>query len=74
MPDYRMYVIGDDGLFYKPIELPNCPDDQYALEAAKPLVDGHDVELWQLDRKAAVMDHRTISDNAPLKINTSCAR
>jgi hypothetical protein len=25
------------------------------------LIDGHDVELWQLDRKVAVFDHQTKS-------------
>jgi hypothetical protein len=28
-------------------------DDDTAKERAKALVDGHDVELWQLDRKIA---------------------
>jgi hypothetical protein len=28
-----------------------CPNDEAAKEKAKQLVDGHDVELWQLGRK-----------------------
>jgi hypothetical protein len=31
-----------------------CADDDAAKERAKQLVDGHDVELWQLDRKISV--------------------
>jgi hypothetical protein len=30
-----------------------CPDDKTAKEYAKNLVDGHDVELWQGERKIA---------------------
>jgi hypothetical protein len=45
MPDYRAYVVGHDGHFigYEPLV---CPDDADAIEKAKRLVDGHDVELW----------------------------
>lgn len=52
MPDYRAYLIGSDGHFHKAQAL-QCTDDEAAKEAAKQLVDGHDVELWQLDRKVA---------------------
>jgi hypothetical protein len=31
-----------------------CVDDDEAKEHAKQLVDGHDVELWQLERHIAV--------------------
>jgi hypothetical protein len=33
------------------------PDDDTAKEQAKQLVDGHDVELWQLGRKVATFKH-----------------
>jgi hypothetical protein len=59
MPDYRIYIVGHDGNFQSSLALPNCPDDGAAMAAAKPLIDGHDVELWNLDRKVAVFDHRT---------------
>jgi hypothetical protein len=52
MPDYRAYLIGSDGHFYKAVVLDE-PDDAAAIAAAKQLVDGHDVELWQRDRKIA---------------------
>jgi hypothetical protein len=35
-----------------------CADDVEASEAAKQLVDGHDVELWQRDRMVAKFEHR----------------
>ena len=50
MPDYRAYII--NGPFNSVrTEFPhNCPDDTTAIEAAKQLVDGHDIELWDRDR------------------------
>ena len=52
MLDYRVYLIGSDGLFHNAVPL-KCGDDDEAIEKARQLVDGHDVELWQLDRKVA---------------------
>lgn len=52
MLDYRVYLIGSDGHFYNAVP-PKCTDDDEAIEKARQLVDGHDVELWQLDRKVA---------------------
>ena len=34
-----------------------CPDEAEAIKQAKQLVDGHDVELWQLDRKIETFRH-----------------
>jgi hypothetical protein len=52
MPHYRAYIIGRDGHFDKAVEL-DCADDKAAMESAKQFVDGHDVELWQRDRRIA---------------------
>jgi hypothetical protein len=52
MPDYRVFVISSDGHFCNSVPL-ECGDDAEAKEQAKQLVDGHDVELWQRDRKVA---------------------
>jgi hypothetical protein len=52
MPEYRVYIIGSDGHFRDSVAL-ECADDSEATEKAKQLVDGHDVELWQRDRKIA---------------------
>ena len=56
MADYRAYIIGTDGQFLRAVEL-LCPDDDTATEYAKQLVDGHDVELWQGDRKVTAFKH-----------------
>ncbi len=54
--DYRVYVIGADGRLHRSVLL-DCADDAEALEQAKKQLDGHDIELWQLDRKVAMLDH-----------------
>jgi hypothetical protein len=52
MPDYRAYIVGVDGQFNSIIAefLHNHPDDATAIEAAKQLVEGHEIELWDRDR------------------------
>ena len=55
MPDYRVYLIGRDGHFQSAVGL-QCADDAAAIAKAKQLVDGHDLELWQLDRKVATFE------------------
>jgi hypothetical protein len=50
--EYRAYVMSADGHIIDRIDL-LCADDDEAKERAKQLVDGHDIELWQLDRKIA---------------------
>jgi hypothetical protein len=57
MQHYRVYVIGLDGHFIRSIDL-SCADDDAAIEAAKQLMDGHDLELWQRDRKIARFDSK----------------
>ena len=52
MPEYRAYIVGADGHFIEALDL-ICKDDQAATEQAQALVDGHDVELWQLGRHVA---------------------
>ena len=50
MQEYRAYIMGPDGHVQKRVDL-RCNDEDEAIELAKQLVDGHDVELWQLDRQ-----------------------
>jgi hypothetical protein len=57
MPEYRVYIIGSDGHFHSAVPL-ECADDDEAMERAEQLVDGHDVELWQRDRKIAKFQHK----------------
>jgi hypothetical protein len=50
MPDYRAYIINGRFDSIKTEFLQNHPDDATAIEAAKQLADGHDIELWDRDR------------------------
>jgi hypothetical protein len=53
--DYRAYLIGDiDGhRFIKADFSSDYPDDATAISAAKELINGHDVELWDRGRFVA---------------------
>jgi hypothetical protein len=51
------HIIGLDGHIVKAIGLHRANDDA-AKERAKQLVDGHDVELWQGDRKITAFEHK----------------
>jgi hypothetical protein len=50
MPDYRAYLIDENNrvIARKDIVAPN---DEAALEAARPYADGVDVEVWDRARK-----------------------
>ena len=54
MPEYRAFLVDSDGHFHS-ARVIDAPNDDAAVEAAKPLVDGCDVEVWQRDRKIAVL-------------------
>ena len=49
---YYAFIIGDDGHIQNRVGI-FCTDDEEAKRFAMQLVDGDDVELWQLDRKIA---------------------
>jgi hypothetical protein len=55
--EYRAYTVGSDGHFigYEPLI---CDDDAEAVERAKRLVDGHDVELWSGPRLVIRLGHK----------------
>jgi hypothetical protein len=57
MPNCRLYILDSAGQFFDVIPL-ECADDDEAMEQAKQLVDGHDVELWQRARKVAAYDRK----------------
>ena len=52
MAEYRAYTVGRDGHFIAAKAL-TCADDAEAIDTAKPLVDGHDIELWSGERLVA---------------------
>jgi hypothetical protein len=50
MIGYRAYLIDSGGHIQRRVDL-LCEDDESAKKQAQKLVDGHDVELWQLNRR-----------------------
>ena len=55
MPEYRAFTVGHDGRF-KASEVIVADDNDNAVKIAEKLVvDGHSVEVWQLDRKIAIL-------------------
>jgi hypothetical protein len=57
MLEYRAYIVGHDGHFIG-YEALVSPDDANAIEEAKRLVGGHDVELWSGPRLVAKLEHQ----------------
>jgi hypothetical protein len=58
MSAYRALIVG---LHDRPIRMihMDCIDDEAAISSAGRLVDGRDVELWQMDRPVARFDCRS---------------
>jgi hypothetical protein len=54
--EYRAFVVGRDGHFsgFEPLV---CADDAEAIEEAKRLIDGHDIELWSGARFVIRLPH-----------------
>jgi hypothetical protein len=49
MQEYRVFIKGSDGHIQSRLDL-LCEDDEAAKKRAEQLIDGHDIELWQLGR------------------------
>lgn len=49
MPEYRIYTVGHLGQFIG-VRSIDCPDDDTAISTAGRMLDGHSLEIWQLDR------------------------
>ncbi len=57
MKEYRAYVVGHSGGFLR-FEGFVSPNDAAAIEHAKQFVDGHDIELWNLERLVVKFNHQ----------------
>jgi hypothetical protein len=53
-PTYRAYVIGVGGRIMDVYELA-CDTDERAIQAARAYVDGRAIELWDRERRIAVL-------------------
>lgn len=54
---YQVYTVDAHGNSLNEIEL-DSPNDRAAVASAKQFVDGHDIELWQGDRKIMEFEHK----------------
>ena len=52
---YTAYIIGRDGHIQRRVDFVS-PDDDYAKQVAKRMVQGHAIELWQRARLIARFD------------------
>jgi hypothetical protein len=50
MTEYRLYQLDKAGHIDGPPDGIVCESDEAAIERAKHFVNGHDIEVWQLDR------------------------
>jgi hypothetical protein len=70
MDGYYAYIIDADGHVINRVDLV-FENEKDAIERAKGLVAGHDVELWQRDRKIAIFrhDHKPNTGTSPAPRN-----
>jgi hypothetical protein len=59
MRDYQVYIVDDDDRIVAHTDL-DCTDDSVAIECAKQFVNGHDIELWQRDRRITKLDRKLV--------------
>jgi hypothetical protein len=76
MPDYRAYILGAEGhRFVMVAEFPrDHVDDAAALFAAKKLIDGHDVELWDGGRLVARLEHSSGNPSGDISWPTEASK
>jgi hypothetical protein len=53
MTAYRVYFVDDTGHVAGPPKIVECADDNEALQKAKQLIDGKDLEVWEGPRLIA---------------------
>ena len=56
MVGYRIFAFEEDSHIVGPPVIIECESDQEAIEAAKKMLDGKALEIWQLDRRVARLE------------------
>jgi hypothetical protein len=55
MPYYRIYSVTKDGHIRGVPRAVECDDDRRAIDRAKAILDGLDLEVWEGRRRVAVL-------------------
>jgi hypothetical protein len=55
---YRAYRLKDGELIAGPATVIDANDDSTAIEQAKQMVDGHDIEVWRGPHLLATLKHK----------------
>jgi hypothetical protein len=54
---YRVFVLRADGHIVEARILDGCVSDDEAIERARQMLDGHDLEVWDRNRRLVVLLH-----------------
>jgi hypothetical protein len=55
VPDYRVFLIDQNGRVARPAEIIVADTDEQAIAVARKLADGCDVEVWHLARRVITL-------------------
>ena len=55
MSEYRVYRLAADGHIVSPPDIMDCRNDAEAIKRAHALSNGKDLEIWQGDRRVALL-------------------
>jgi hypothetical protein len=58
MPEYRIYTLTDANEIAGPSQDVTCENDQEAIQQAKQLLNGLDIEGWQGARVVTRLNHK----------------
>jgi hypothetical protein len=64
MPDYRIYSVHKSGRIAGPPHLVTCDTDEEIIKKAKSMVNGLDLEIWDLARVVAKISSKPTAPTA----------
>ncbi len=60
--NYRAFLLDDEGHVFSALPL-DCQNDEEALAKAKQLLNGRDIEVWELGRMVGTLRHKPLTEN-----------
>jgi hypothetical protein len=58
MPEYRVYTIGHMDEQFIAVRSIECADDHEAIRQAQQMLEGHSLEVWELERFVIRLEHQ----------------